>query len=501
MNKQLKVIVADNNAEFVTRLCTKTDWEQFGYELTGSADNSTDIIKLIEEKQPDLLFINKQLSEDEDIVKCLTEFPDLRTVIFLEPGEKSSDTGIQPFKYLVKTFSMAKMSGELRKIYRQIVEIEDGYDEYREIELGFLVASLLMNFFDQPVTDEEMITELSQYGIKIDENSQMKVLAVYSPQQGFLLADTVKEVNAVVRQYYSCGSFILGNRAIILLVSNNGFDNIDAVMDQLRTVFNEENGIKCVFGTSEPFTRSSSLLPAYFEAVESTNVSRKKLVDEISEPSDVMLEEVRNVAELDTLLISSNKAELENYLLYHLRPEVSEMGTLQILMTACTVFSGSLGESELERMLRVYELTNIISENTSLSLIKHRVFQFCMACNELLAKKRIKDNEKLANVAIDMINRYYMEEELSLNTISKYLHVTPNYLSFLIKKFKGDTFSSILIAKRMEEARKLLETSTMKVAEIAEVVGYSDQHYFSHSFKNYYGISPLKMRKKAQAEK
>lgn len=40
----------------------------------------------------------------------------------------------------------------------------------------------------------------------------------------------------------------------------------------------------------------------------------------------------------------------------------------------------------------------------------------------------------------------------------------------------------------------MLVMTSLRVLEIAEKCGYSDQHYFSYCFKKYYGMSPNKLR-------
>ena len=40
--------------------------------------------------------------------------------------------------------------------------------------------------------------------------------------------------------------------------------------------------------------------------------------------------------------------------------------------------------------------------------------------------------------------------------------------------------------------------SSMKMREIAERCGYSDQHYFSYCFKKYCGVSPNAMRQEKE---
>lgn len=60
----------------------------------------------------------------------------------------------------------------------------------------------------------------------------------------------------------------------------------------------------------------------------------------------------------------------------------------------------------------------------------------------------------------------------------------------------GEPFKNMLIKIRMEKAHELLVTANMRILEIAREVGYTDQHYFSYSFKRYYNISPSEMRLK-----
>lgn len=46
----------------------------------------------------------------------------------------------------------------------------------------------------------------------------------------------------------------------------------------------------------------------------------------------------------------------------------------------------------------------------------------------------------------------------------------------------------------MKAASDLLLCTSMKIFEITQKCGYSDQHYFSYCFKKYYGVSPNKYR-------
>ena len=90
-----------------------------------------------------------------------------------------------------------------------------------------------------------------------------------------------------------------------------------------------------------------------------------------------------------------------------------------------------------------------------------------------------------------------MDETLTLQSVSERLHVSPNYLGANLKKHAGDTFMNLLIKKRMDVARNLLQNGTSRIAEVARRCGYSDQSYFGYCFKKYYGLSPARMRQTA----
>ena len=95
----------------------------------------------------------------------------------------------------------------------------------------------------------------------------------------------------------------------------------------------------------------------------------------------------------------------------------------------------------------------------------------------------------LCQRALEIIGQRYMDESLSLASLSALLNVSPNHLSACIKKTAGETFINILIRRRMEAAQQLL-TTDLQVQEIARRCGYTDQHYFSYCFKKYSGTSP-----------
>lgn len=122
-----------------------------------------------------------------------------------------------------------------------------------------------------------------------------------------------------------------------------------------------------------------------------------------------------------------------------------------------------------------------------------------MSARGIISRYQKENTELLCDKVVQIIDSEYQNESLSLTDISERLYVSPNYLSSLIKKYRKVNFTTLLTERRMKAAADMLLCTQMKILEIAEKCGYSDQHYFSYCFKKYYGTTPMKMRETGRA--
>lgn len=99
-----------------------------------------------------------------------------------------------------------------------------------------------------------------------------------------------------------------------------------------------------------------------------------------------------------------------------------------------------------------------------------------------------------------IITANYGDPELKVNDIADCLCYTSAYICMIYKKVTGMTINDSLNLYRIEKSRKFLENSSMKMAEIAARVGYSNENYFSKVFKKYEGISPKEYQEKQWRE-
>lgn len=98
----------------------------------------------------------------------------------------------------------------------------------------------------------------------------------------------------------------------------------------------------------------------------------------------------------------------------------------------------------------------------------------------------------------DQIVRYIGAHaaDVTLKDIAAHFSYHPNYISTLLHRETGKSFSELLLEQRMERAVTLLKGTDLSIEEIAEMLGYSNNSNFYKAFRQYYHDSPREYLKK-----
>ncbi|MFJ8066371.1 response regulator [Psychrobacillus sp. NPDC096426] len=113
-------------------------------------------------------------------------------------------------------------------------------------------------------------------------------------------------------------------------------------------------------------------------------------------------------------------------------------------------------------------------------------------------------DEVLPTTTIDQVLAYLKKtplKQVSLTDAAKSVHLNPSYLSQLFKQQLNTKFVDYLTELRIQEGKRLLLNTTLKMSEIADRVGYSEVAYFSNNFKKMTGYSPSEFRKSTKTKK
>ena len=105
-------------------------------------------------------------------------------------------------------------------------------------------------------------------------------------------------------------------------------------------------------------------------------------------------------------------------------------------------------------------------------------------------------NDIALNVQQYLLNHY--KEDISIDDLVNTFNVSKSTLHNHFKQEFNTSIHQRLLSIRLNEARKLLISSSYSIKEIALKCGFKDSDYFSKSFKKMYGLTPGEARSSKQ---
>ena len=97
---------------------------------------------------------------------------------------------------------------------------------------------------------------------------------------------------------------------------------------------------------------------------------------------------------------------------------------------------------------------------------------------------------------LSLIEEHY-HKNYRVSQYAEMLAITPNHLTQMVRQVTGKSSVQLLHEKVISEIKRLLLHTHLSVSEIADVLHFPDQSYFSKYFKKYEGISPIAFRNKS----
>ena len=115
----------------------------------------------------------------------------------------------------------------------------------------------------------------------------------------------------------------------------------------------------------------------------------------------------------------------------------------------------------------------------------------------IIREMQASDSGYISKIAPEILN--YINEnclgKISLTEIAQKSFYNPTYFSRIFKEYCGQSLSTYIQKKRIEEAIKLLKSTNLTVDKICEAVGYSEKKQFYKLFKEHTGLTPNNFRK------
>lgn len=129
----------------------------------------------------------------------------------------------------------------------------------------------------------------------------------------------------------------------------------------------------------------------------------------------------------------------------------------------------------------------------------------CQAFTEILVTQLVRSTEvglgeaasPAANSQCVAVRRYidaHFKEPLTLEDLAKVAHINKYYLAHTFKEEYGISPIRYQLARRIEEGCYLLRQTDLSLAQISRILGFSSSSYFSQAFRAEKGLSPSAYR-------
>ena len=486
-----KVYLLDDEPFILEGLKYIVDWEDYGFEIVGSANNGEDGLKEILSMDIDLVLTDIMMPKMtgleliDNLIKLNyhTNFIVLSAFQEFEYAKKAISMGAE--NYILKPIDSEELEKSIINIKKKLKE-----NESRSKDKEVVDNSLLLKIITEK--DYENINYLKE---KLKYNDEYRVGIIE-------LKDKEKDINKVLKEIPDINKYIycIENKSKAVFIIDGKFN--DEYIEGLTNIKNQITDLICdiVYISLGQVIKDLKDINRSYESAK--DISEYKIIypniswiKEYKEKNNEIIQLDMDFEELKTLLINKdfNKASLYIDSKFNqlkkddLNPKKIKSKALEVFLNVYNY----INELKLMNNLSIY-LENAVSKNTideiQLELIDMIKF---------MQTKLENTQESISPVIIkllDHIDQNY-HRDLNLKEISDRLNINSIYLGQLFQKEIGILFSDYINNFRINKAKDLLANTSLKASEIGELIGYSNKNYFYRRFKSIVGITPSEWRK------
>nr|WP_025718941.1 helix-turn-helix domain-containing protein [Paenibacillus polymyxa] len=299
------------------------------------------------------------------------------------------------------------------------------------------------------------------------------------------------------------GAAVSRDRRVVLLATAS-CRAAERTAQQIRQAVQERLSQGVSIGISRPVQRMEQLPEAYEEAVQAVEhrgwVGYSQIIPyesiQTAEPnsSQLLEKELLMITEIRAGNDAAVHAILQEWSgqLAGLPVKQVKMIVTQLVLFVMRIVQSdaSVGQTSMQEQDPLLELSRLRHGPEMIDYVS----RYFVRVGRHVRESREKGIPRKFQRAKEWI-REHLQEDGGLNRLAEYMNMSPKYLSARFKQVTGESFADYQTRVRFERARELLLDANRKVAEVAEVVGFTDTNYFSIAFKKHTGLTPTEFRK------
>ncbi len=526
---QYTIMLVDDEEEVFSIMMKKLEWETMGFKIVGYARNGVEALEMAEALQPDVVLTDIKMPFMDGLTLCkkLKELYQKVKIIILSGFDDfvyaKEAIKLEAEEYLLKPIN----ASELRDVFERVKKnLDTELDEKRNIEnlkkyymesLPVLQESFCTLLIEGRIPINEIRDYLIDYQVELNgPNYLVTVLHISKSDmpkdiQPFLLAVSVKKLaeEQLTKKWNSRVLTYLGDIIIISQLLDKELVPIFIDdMDKFCKVAKRLCNAKLTAGIGHSCNRLQDLPISYKGAQNALSYRvlygnvRAISIEEIDpqENADIPWEE-QYISKIFQKIKIGSRQDLKQAV----HECISQFSGKGISLQKYRIFIMELiaelfrfaNTNQLNTEMIVGECKDVydqVLQMESPQELEEWLIAAVIKTQDIVMNERLDTTRSFITKGIIFVRDHYADQNLTVETVCKYLGVSASYFSVVFKKEMGKTFINYLTDYRMDKAVDLLLNYDEKTYIIAEKVGYSDPNYFSYVFKKQFGVSPSKYK-------
>lgn len=512
-----KILIVDDEEWIVEGLKRQLPWEEYGIELTCTAQDGKEAVEILEKEKPTIVLtdIRMPLMDGLDLARYIyTKKIDCEMIII---------SGYADFEYAQKAILYGVSAYLTKPIIREelceaIQEILDKIHLKREQKYKL-----------EQLKEVEEYNELSQYYLTENQNLKNQVdnikymTAVFYVTQLENKNKTLKNEEA---RFLHLAKGISWNDGRGLFFSNHfnpsqyvliaEFDQKCKTQDlyiKLNRDFKKflfkirkEMNISGIIGVSTPYDNTKQSFKAYLQAkfvaenMQGDETCRIVTADEFGDVYGRIKIDYEEIHELMIAIECRDRKNVEKQ--YSRMIKKWEENTEALICARLNIQEILISLSKLltqynQSMYKLgHEYADIFAKiwriDTCHKLVEKSKI-LIEAVMEHIDKEEGRGKESVITQIKNYIDNHY-SEPITLGDISEKYYINAAYLSRAFKKEIGINFNDYLRNQRLNKAAVFLASTDLKIYEIAGKIGFDNPNYFMKKFQEQYGMTPSRYR-------
>jgi len=506
-----KVFIVDDEPFIIEGLVDMIDWPAFGLEVVGSAENGEQALRRILEMPVDLLItdISMPRMNGLDLIRAVRERrPDLKAIIlsgfnefdYLKEGMR---LGIE--NYLLKPINVKELQDTLGNAVEKLNSVHADA-QLSPYDVQIMKDNTLYRWIGGRISEAEFNERAALLGISLTDPYGVIALARLPSAGAEAQEDIFERVARAFEGSVSAYPFrdMDGDIVIVAgLPSEEETDKLELVRRVLPLLGQADAGEAARLSLGGVHPLRTGIGSSYSEAKKAQEYfmiyPEREWIDyaktepfQESEPSEFPIdwEACRKllVARDKEGLAAAVDADLEKLRRREgVTPSYLHEVAVELIVRFKMELKAIKHTDEREIFSQGFAQANAASDYAELAKALRSVAERCV-------DSLVKDSRSpVVLQVLEEIHRHYADE-LSLKQLGARYHIHPVYLGQLFQKETGESFTEYINKYRIEQAKKLLKSSTLKVHDIARQAGYWETGYFYKQFKKYVGISPTEFK-------